>query len=69
MHNLLLRNVRPMAGETCDILIQDGKIASFGTFEPEAGQTVEDGRNAIVVPGLIDAHTHLDKTTWACHGM
>ena len=64
MHNLLLRNVRPMAGETCDILIQDGKIASFGTFEPEAGQTVEDGRNAIVVPGLIDAHTHLDKTTW-----
>lgn len=64
MHNLLLRNVRPMAGETCDILIQDGKIASFGTFEPEAGQTVEDGGNAIVVPGLIDAHTHLDKTTW-----
>lgn len=64
MNNLLLRNVRPMAGENCDILIKDGKIAGFGRFEPEAGMLVEDGGNAIVAPGLIDAHTHLDKTTW-----
>ncbi|MFK0166171.1 amidohydrolase family protein [Rhizobium sp. NPDC090279] len=64
MTNLLLRNVRPMAGETCDILIRDGKIAGFGTFEAEPGMVVEDGGNAIAAPGLIDAHTHLDKTTW-----
>lgn len=64
MTNLLLRNVRPMAGETCDILVRDGKIAAFGLFEPEPGMAVEDGGNAIVIPGLIDAHTHLDKTTW-----
>ncbi|TXI07009.1 MAG: cytosine deaminase [Rhizobium sp.] len=64
MTNLLLRNVRPMAGETCDILIRDGKIAGFGSFEAEPGMAVEDGGNAIVAPGLIDAHTHLDKTTW-----
>ncbi|MGO4835406.1 amidohydrolase family protein, partial [Rhizobiaceae sp. 2RAB30] len=25
---------------------------------------VEDGGGAIAIPGLIDAHTHLDKTTW-----
>lgn len=64
MNNLLLRNVRPMAGRACDILIKDGKIAGLGNFEPEPGQPVEDGGNSIVVPGLIDAHTHLDKTTW-----
>ncbi len=64
MHDLLLRNVRPMAGESCDILIKDGKIAGFGSCEPEPGMAVEDGGNAIAVPGLIDAHTHLDKTTW-----
>jgi cytosine deaminase len=64
MHDLLLRNVRPLAGENCDILVKDGKIAGFGTFEPEPGMSVEDGGNAIAVPGLIDAHTHLDKTTW-----
>ncbi|MBP1886714.1 amidohydrolase family protein [Sinorhizobium mexicanum] len=64
MNDLLLRNVRPMAGEIRDILIRDGKIAGFGRFEAEPGMAVEDGGNAIVAPGLIDAHTHLDKTTW-----
>ena len=64
MHDLLLRNVRPMAGEACDILIRNGKISGFGTFDAEPGMPVEDGKGAIAVPGLIDAHTHLDKTTW-----
>ena len=64
MNDLLLRNIRPMAGESCDLLVRDGKIAGFGQFEPDAGMVVEDGGNAIVAPGLIDAHTHLDKTTW-----
>ncbi|WP_421505601.1 amidohydrolase family protein [Brucella pseudogrignonensis] len=64
MNDLLLRNIRPMAGERCDMLIRDGKIAGFGQLEGEAGMAVEDGEGAIVAPGLIDAHTHLDKTTW-----
>lgn len=64
MHDLLLRNVRPMAGESCDILIRNGKIAGFGTFEADGAMPVEDGQGAIIAPGLIDAHTHLDKTTW-----
>lgn len=51
MNNLLLRNVRPMAGETCDVMIRDGKIAGFGQFEAEHGMAVEDGGNAIVAPG------------------
>ncbi|CAN7587661.1 amidohydrolase family protein [Brucella pseudogrignonensis] len=64
MNDLLLRNIRPMAGERCDMLIRDGKIAGFGQLEAEAGMAVEDGEGTIVAPGLIDAHTHLDKTTW-----
>lgn len=64
MNDLLLRNIRPMAGETCDMLIRDGKITGFGKFDADSATQVEDGGNAIVVPGLIDAHTHLDKTTW-----
>lgn len=64
MTDLLLRNVRPMAAEPCDIIVRDGRIAGFGRFEPEPGLAVEDGGGAIAVPGLIDAHTHLDKTTW-----
>ncbi|MBN9244337.1 MAG: amidohydrolase family protein [Mesorhizobium sp.] len=64
MTSLLLRNVRPMAGAPCDILVRNGKIAGLGRFEPEPGMAVEDGGGAIAIPGLIDAHTHLDKTTW-----
>ncbi|MGI3124920.1 amidohydrolase family protein [Nitratireductor sp. PBL-C9] len=64
MTNLLLRNVRPLGDEACDILIENGRIAGFGQFEPVAGMPVEEGGGAIVIPGLIDAHTHLDKTTW-----
>ena len=64
MTDLLLRNVRPMAGENCDILIKNGRIAGLGRFASEPGLAEEDGNNAIVIPGLIDAHTHLDKTTW-----
>ncbi|MGE0282780.1 MAG: amidohydrolase family protein [Rhizobiaceae bacterium] len=64
MSDLLLRNVRPHGGAVSDLLIRDGKIAGIGRFEPEAGMPVEDGGGAIAIPGLIDAHTHLDKTTW-----
>jgi len=63
-HNLYLRNVRPMAGSVQDILIKDGKIADIGHFDLDPTIEQEDGGNAIVVPGLIEAHTHLDKTVW-----
>lgn len=64
MNDLLLRNVRPFAGAECDLLIRGGMIAAIGRYEPEPGMPVEDGGGAIAIPGLIDAHTHLDKTTW-----
>ena len=64
MPNLLLRNVCPYGGAASDLLIRDGRIAGIGHFEPDAGMPVEDGGGAIAIPGLIDAHTHLDKTTW-----
>ena len=64
MTDLLLRDVRPYGGAASDLLIRDGRIAGIGHFEPDAGMPVENGGGAIAIPGLIDAHTHLDKTTW-----
>ena len=64
MTNLLLRNVRPYGGANSDVRIRDGRIDGIGRFEPDPGMPVEDGRGAIAIPGFIDAHTHLDKTTW-----
>lgn len=64
MADLVLKNIRPLGGETTDLLIRDGKIAAFGAMDAPEGIAIEDGKNAIMWPGLIDAHTHLDKTTW-----
>lgn len=63
--SLLLRNIRPYAGAPTDMLIENGKITKIApnlTVPP--GITLEDGRGEIVLPGLVEAHTHLDKSLW-----
>jgi cytosine deaminase len=59
--SLLLRDVRPYAGAATDILIENGRIARIATGIESPGVPVEEGRGEIVVPGLVEAHTHLDK--------
>ena len=62
---LLLRNVRPMGGAAVDMLIEDGRFAAIGAaLTPPPGATIEEGAGALVIPGLVEAHTHLDKTLW-----
>lgn len=62
MSDLLLRNVRPMGGAPADLLIRAGKIAEVGPALTAPGIATEDGGGAIAIPGLVEAHTHLDKT-------
>ena len=63
--SLLIRNVRPNAGTALDILVEDGRIARMAKdIAAPAGVPVEDGRGEIVIPGLVEAHTHLDKSLW-----
>ena len=64
MTDLLIRNIRPMAGQAVDMLIREGRIAALGAGLQAEGVAVEDGQGAIAIPALVDAHTHLDKTTW-----
>jgi len=60
--NLLIRNVRPWGGQSTDILITRGRFARIEPGIPADGATVEDGGGALALPGLVEAHTHLDKT-------
>ena len=57
--DLLVRNVRPLGGELTDILILAGRIAPGPA---PAGVLVLDGSGRIALPGLVEAHTHLDKS-------
>lgn len=42
-----------------DIAVQDGKIAMIGTALDVTAATVVDAKGKYVLPGAIDAHTHL----------
>ena len=61
---LLIKNGRPMGGNTADVLIQSGRIEAIGHGLSADGAVVEDADGALVLPGLVEAHTHLDKSLW-----
>lgn len=63
-NDLLLANVRPMGGPSASILIRAGRIAAIGATVSASGATAVDGGGALAIPGLVEAHTHLDKTLW-----
>jgi len=63
-HDLLLKNVRPWGAAATDILIRDGKIEVIAQNQSAEVVPDEDCANGILLPGLVEAHTHLDKTLW-----
>jgi cytosine/adenosine deaminase-related metal-dependent hydrolase len=63
---MLIRNGRPWGHDgVADILVQDGTIAAIGPglAAPEDIEVV-DATGQVVLPGLVDAHCHLDKTLY-----
>ncbi|MDY7789128.1 amidohydrolase family protein [Burkholderia ubonensis] len=65
MTSLLIRNLRTGAGDALDLLIDGDRIARLGpSLDAPDGCVVEDGAGALVLPGLVEGHTHLDKTHW-----
>src|SRR5215469_7187009 len=64
MADLILRGGRvidPASGrdETADIAFGDGKVTEIGRDLPANGAEIVDVRGLLVVPGLIDLHTHV----------
>lgn len=62
MTDLLIRNLRPMGAPATDLLIRGGRIAEIASGITAPGIATEDAGGAIATPGLVEAHTHLDKT-------
>lgn len=65
MQDLVIRGARPWGGDTADIAVRDGRIAAIGPNLPAApGNQIIDAHGCLAIPGLVDAHAHIDKTLW-----
>ena len=65
MADLLLKNVRLPQGDAVDVLVRGGRILHLAPgLSAAPAVAVEDGGGALLLPGLVEGHTHLDKTTW-----
>ena len=54
---MILRHLRPLGGAAVDVHIAGGRIAAL---EPSRAE----GPAALLLPGLVEGHCHLDKTLW-----
>src|SRR5689334_24880756 len=59
MTGLVLRNVRPYGEAQLDMRVENGVITELGSVRPTAADDVVDGQGAVLLPGLVDLHTHL----------
>ena len=59
MSEFLIRDARLLGGEAADLHLADGVIAAVGTGLSADGATVIDADGLVVLPGLVDLHTHL----------
>ncbi|WP_118184818.1 amidohydrolase family protein [Paraburkholderia phosphatilytica] len=67
MNSLLIRNVRTGEGTDCplDVLVEDDRIVRIApAIDAKDVSKVEDGAGMLLLPGLVEGHTHLDKTHW-----
>ncbi|MDT0545345.1 MULTISPECIES: dihydroorotase [Streptomyces] len=55
----LLRGAKVLGGEARDVLIEGERIAAVGTGIDAGDATVIDATGQILLPGLVDLHTHL----------
>lgn len=65
MQDLVIRGARPWGGDSTDIAVRNGRIAAIGADLPALpGEEIVDARGCLAIPGLVDAHAHIDKTLW-----
>src|SRR5882724_4151698 len=59
---VLIANVLVWRKGRNDVLLQGGKIAALDPPSVPADATRIDGSGKVLLPGLVEAHTHVDKT-------
>lgn len=59
MSKILIRGAKVLGGEAQDVLIDGETIAEVGTGLSAEGATVIEAEGEVLLPGLVDLHTHL----------
>lgn len=61
MSDILITGARVVDGEPTDVLVRDGAVAALGSDAQEAkgDARVLDAEGLVLLPGLVDLHTHL----------
>ncbi|MFI8326117.1 dihydroorotase [Streptomyces sp. NPDC085529] len=59
MSKILIRGAKVLGGEPQDVLIDGETIAEVGTGLSAEGATVIEAEGQVLLPGLVDLHTHL----------
>ncbi|MEU8620321.1 dihydroorotase [Streptomyces sp. NPDC048623] len=59
MSKILIRGAKVLGGEAQDVLIDGETIAAVGTGLSAEGAQVIEAEGQILLPGLVDLHTHL----------
>ncbi|MFH8408474.1 dihydroorotase [Streptomyces sp. NPDC018019] len=60
MSKTLIRGAKILGGEAQDVLIADGTVTAVGTdLTGTEGATVVEAAGQVLLPGLVDLHTHL----------
>ncbi len=57
--DLLIRGAKPLGDQAVDVLVRDGVIAELGRLTAGSDTTVLDADGLVLLPGLVDLHTHL----------
>ncbi len=55
----LLRGAGVLGAKPADVLVRDGQVAQIGNRPSARGATVVDAAGLVLLPGLVDLHTHL----------
>ncbi|GLF96398.1 dihydroorotase [Streptomyces yaizuensis] len=59
MSKILIRGAQVLGGAVQDVLIDGGKVAEVGTGLAADGAQIVEAAGQVLLPGLVDLHTHL----------
>ena len=57
--NVIIKGAGILGGPPTDVVVTDGIVRSIGETSTAAGATVIDAGGLVLLPGLVDLHTHL----------